>query len=98
MIFVSNVFVYCQDDTVLNDLITIRQRTTQGAHLVVMEPYPKWYWEFVFDGMRLCPRSPERMSALMAKAGWVPKTGAKVSLFQIFGKPLFLVAYCIIAM
>ena len=95
LIFACNVFVYAQDDVVLDSLARLRKQSSQNATIIIMEPYPAWYWEFCFEGIRLCPRTPEHMCNLACDAGWTPCIRSNVSLLVLAGHVWCPTAYCV---
>ena len=95
--FACNVFVYCPEAEVIRLLSELGGRCRRDSKIVIMEPYPMWYWEFVFEGMRLHPRSPAQVSALLTQAGWTPTLRSRASLLKVFGKSVFPICYCMTA-
>lgn len=92
-----NVLVYNQQDESLNELRRLRRSAKEAAKIVVLEPYPRWYWELVFDGIRLCASEPEEMCSLLRAANWEPYLTAKVSMFAVGQRQFLPIAYGIVA-
>lgn len=97
LILLCNVLVYNQTDDAIAIIDKIRCISNAESTLVVIEPYPKWYWEFQFDGLRLMPRRPNKTSELFERRGWIQTVSTDVSLFRIFGISIFPIAYCLVA-
>jgi SAM-dependent methyltransferase len=96
-IFLCNVLVYNQLDDTVGILEQISGASVSDAKLVVVEPYPKWYWEFRFDGLCLLPRRPAEVEDLIRCHGWSKTASVDVSLFRVFGRSIFPIAYAIVA-
>ncbi len=92
-----NVVVYNQDDDVLEIFANLRKGRDRPRKMIVFEPYPRWYWEFMFDGIRLCPRDPASVMSLMEQAGWTVTGTTSVCLLLCGSLPLFQIAYGIVA-
>lgn len=90
-----NVLVYNQEAPAINLLRMIRAGARESAQILIIEPYPKWYWEFAFDGIRLCPRDPSELEVLLEATGWLPDELTGVSLFLMGGRSIFPIAYAL---
>lgn len=89
----SNVLVYNQDEEAARLLKRLADSLGDSGTLVVLEPVPAWYWEFVFDGVELRPRSPEEIGAFVTILGFEIVTTVVVALNAIKGVPIFPIAY-----
>jgi SAM-dependent methyltransferase len=95
--FVCNVLVYNDDASSIRILESLRRGAGPGCCLLVLEPFPAWYWEFVFDGLRLHPRRPSTLDLLLRRSGWSIHRSATVSLISAFGIGICPIAYCLAA-
>jgi len=92
-----NVLVYCQTDAAVDILRRLRKASRDDGRIIVMEPHPRWYWEFEFDGIKLMPRTSRVMTEMLNQSGWYVRHAVDVSLLKIRSKGLFAIAYGLVA-
>jgi len=95
--FLCNVLVYNDDGAASKALEELASLAGTSSQLIVLEPFPRWYWEFVFDGIRLQARGPDAISSLLMSAGWEPREWAAVSLLCLGNIPVCKIAYAVLA-
>jgi len=95
--FLCNVLVYNQEAEVIEILRRLRNAISHTATLVIIEPYPKWYWEFKFDGLCLAPRRHEQLREIVRMSGWEIVGSVDVSIAAATAVTLFPIAYSLVA-
>ena len=91
--FLVNVLVYTSDvelDAVLDEVMSLL--APDGA-LIVVEPWPAWYWETCFAGLRLRMREREKVDAALAQRGRHLVDRATLALFGWRGHAIAPIAW-----
>ena len=95
LVVIANVLVYNTDDEARDILARSALATTSGGTVLVMEPLPRWYWEFVFNGIRLRARPMPAVERLMEGSGLIVERRAIVSLAKFGKRPILPIAYAL---
>jgi len=94
---ICNVLVYNGDQYAKRILSEMSCKVRNNGLLLVMEPFPRWYWELCFDGLRLRARDPLQLITMLAQTGWSAHSLVKASFASILGCPCGQIAYGIVA-
>jgi hypothetical protein len=80
------------DDNQLNDIL-IKTRK-KNCKLIIIEPYPHFFWDKHFNGIKLCYRRTERLTDLLYNKGYEIR---KVSIDYFNNLSKRPISYCIFA-
>lgn len=86
-----NTFCYINKIT---EIPIIRSSNEKNAdQLLVLEPWPGWFWDRHFDGIWPNYRSPQELSRNLSEIGWEPINQINFYYFCLFGVYVMPLSY-----